>query len=121
MTFVFDFKSRVDDIETHFEIGNILTFFYLFFHEDNFDVDLNVFLKVFARFHSGEVKFIIKIDFGKLFDEINIVQIRGCFNHISDFFIFEGFDIACVLGKKDFGLKPFDRKLVGICGANLGN
>ena len=48
MTFVFDFKSRVDDIETHFEIGDILTFFCLFFHEDNFDVDLNVFLEVFA-------------------------------------------------------------------------
>jgi hypothetical protein len=62
MAFVFDFKGRVDNIEPHFEIEDVLTFLGFLLHKNRLYIDFNILLEVFARLHLGKVEIIIVIN-----------------------------------------------------------
>ncbi len=48
MGFVLDLEGWIDDVEAHFEIVDVLTFFGLLLDENHLDIDLNIFPEVLA-------------------------------------------------------------------------
>ena len=93
----------------------------MLFCEDYLDIDFDIFLEIFARFHFSKVELIIKLNLRKLFNEINIVKVWTSLNFIGDFSIFESFDLSGIFRECNFGLNPFGGELIGIGGTDFRN